>query len=300
MPEVHGKLARDVLPEVLRHFGFLLESGRLEVWSGTSRGVVIVRDGRPVHAACRGPDGATVQGVEALAIMLDWPAGEYVFAELREDPGESPHAGIGSNGSAHGSEHALAHGSERAHTNGSGAIHAPSLAGDTEDILERARSVQRGRVVVRGGTPRVLRRVSVEDPGGVVTLSRGALDLWWRIDGATPLAALAQDMGRGGDELRTWAAELRHAGLVESATEPVYGPEFVAGVIEIVNEIMGPMGEIVVEDGLHELGLDPAAIPDDRVDSLVTSLAYQLQRSDWQMKLRARVTRLRTEMRDGY
>lgn len=330
MEQIYGKLAHDVLPDVLRHLRILLESGRLAVWSDAKQGVLVVRDGRPVHAACRYPDGSAAQGFEALAMMLRWPSGHYSFRD------ESVDGDI----EADRRDPTAAQDADRFVLPGESRNGSDSLRGDTEQVLAHARSLfgsgtsvesdegsegsdrtESGDVTEVGSADPglaesdfddpdfddlalhdtaldnpVLHRTDMIDPTSTLTVSRGALELWLRLDGTVPLEALRTEMGEAMPRMRVWAHELQREGLARAVPEPVYGRDFVARLVSIVNEIMGPMGEIVVEDALEAHGVDPAAVPDGRVDALVDELAGQLQRSDWQLKLRARVARLRVEV----
>ena len=128
-----------------------------------------------------------------------------------------------------------------------------------------------------------------------VHVTHGALELWRHLDGESTLAELATSLGQDVDAIRSRADELLMVGIARVAPQPIYGQTFVADLVGALNEIMGPMGEILVEDALFEHGLDPRAIPRDRIDDLTTALARQLRRSDWQLKLRARVARLLAE-----
>ena len=141
----------------------------------------------------------------------------------------------------------------------------------------------------------VLLRAPNVPPGREVRVSYAALELWRHLDGNASLATLAERLAEDVQSVRARADELLLAGIARVAPQPMYGTAFVGGLIEALNEIMGPMGEILVEDALIDHDLDPRGIPQDRIDDLTTTLTKQLRRSDWQLKLRARVARLRAD-----
>ena len=389
MEEVRGQLAPGILPDVLRHVAFLRASGRVDVRfeppgaeagafvphaagahaseapgfasprSGSHYGWIELRDGQPVHAVCRRSDAEQTQGLEALATMLAWRQGSYLFEmheavpadrEVARDQDRIPDPG------ANGSARALA---SVADVHGASSLHGMSgrtLVGSTEAVLEAAQvwGARRNGVHAKdppdparpGGDPSVTEPLAAERASGwpdvvspprgaadsaartaspsadeiasppdapriraastllrasgvaddaPVIVTHGALEVWRRLDGVATLADLAASLGQHIDAVRSRADELLVAGIARVAPQPIYGQAFVADLVGALNEIMGPMGEILVEDALFDLHLDPRAIPRDRIDDLTTALARQLHRSDWQLKLRARVARLVAE-----
>ncbi len=188
--------------------------------------------------------------------------------------------------------------STRAHAPAEGSETAGSetLEADIQDVFlpEPAATVATTRPAI--GPQTVLERLDLQASDGRVVLSRGALALWLRIDGETRLdtwsAVLGAELGR----VVAWSEKLLSEQMAAITPEPLLDPSFVPRLTAELIEIMGPMGEILVDEALTDLGLDPAELPEERLPVLIDTLAAQLHRSDWQMKLRARATRLRAEM----
>lgn len=316
MEDVRGQLVAGALPEVLRHIAFLRESGRLHVTSDAGQGAVVMRDGRPVHAHCRRRDGSRADGMEAVATMLRWSDGHYAFGRSGDDGeagnGEGPVRNLVGD-----TETILAEARSRVgHKNGRLGHASPGTAATASaratveppppiDPATRwqpptpaaaAAPVDPGfREEPRIRRSAVLVPVVSAEADVRVTVSHVALDLWRRLDGQASLTELAVRSGVQLDAVRRRAEELVAVGLARPAPQAMYGRAFVVGLIGAMNEIMGPMGEILVEEALLEQELDPRSIPQDRIEDLTTSLTRQLRRSDWQMKLRARVARLRAD-----
>ena len=306
MQEVRGQLGKGIVSDVLRHVAFLRDTGRLVLLSDTRRGLIAIRSGRPVHAACRRSDGSPAHGLEALAALLGWESGTYRFEprdalELGTDerpsqalqPGETlagdveelleaAQARRARNGSAHGVRTVVAHGST--------ALDDPGDPPSAEDVFLFPASPPAAI-----GPQTVLSRQEVVTQGDDVAVPRGALSLWLRLDGTTSLEQHADGIGVDVERTATWGARLVYEGLAYVEPEPVVAPEFVQRLSEELIEIMGPMGEILVEESVEDLRLDPDDLPVARIPELIDALAGQLQRSDWQMRLRGRAARLQAE-----
>lgn len=88
-------------------------------------------------------------------------------------------------------------------------------------------------------------------------LTLAALQLWRTIDGIGSLRQLAVTIGKPVAETVAAAQELLDNGLAEFATLAVADPRFVREVARETVDLMGPVGSIVVEDALMDLGLVP-------------------------------------------
>ena len=306
MQEVRGNLGEGIVSDVLRHVAFLRDTGRLVLLSGTRRGIIAIRSGRPVHAACRRADGSPAHGLEALAALLGWESGTYRFdpqAALDLDAGENgaaaPHPGETLAGDVEElleAVHARRAKNGAAHRAGTAVAQALSAFDDPADPMpsEDVFLFPSGAPAAIGPKT-VLSRHEVATEADDVAVPRGALSLWLRLDGTTALEEHAGGIGVGVDRTTIWAARLVHEGLAYVEPEPVVAPEFVQRLSEELIEIMGPMGEILVEESVEDLRLDPDDLPVARIPDLIDALAGQLQRSDWQMRLRGRAARLQAE-----
>ncbi len=105
-----------------------------------------------------------------------------------------------------------------------------------------------------------------------VSLSLAALHLWRRLDGASSLRQLAEASGRPLAEVVAAGAELLECGLARFESVAVADPRFPQELAREAVDLLGPMGAIVVEDALYELGLSADAVPVGRVGDLVAAI----------------------------
>jgi hypothetical protein len=129
------------------------------------------------------------------------------------------------------------------------------------------------------GTPfgpvRVLGDPGPAQPRGApesVSLSLAALHLWRRLDGTSSLRELAAAAGRPLAEVVAAGEELLEHGLARYVSVAVADPRFAQELAREAVDLLGPVGEIVVEDALYELGLSADAVPVSRVDELVAAV----------------------------
>ncbi len=105
-----------------------------------------------------------------------------------------------------------------------------------------------------------------------VELSLTALHLWRKLDGVMSLRELAAGMSRPVREVVAAGAELLAARLAEYTSVAVADERFVRELMREAVDLLGPVGEIVVEDALYDLGLSADALPVDAVDELMAQL----------------------------
>ena len=122
------------------------------------------------------------------------------------------------------------------------------------------------------GDPVVEGRAAVEAEPDTVSLSLAALDLWRRLDGNSSLRQLAAEAGRAVDAFVDAAKELLDNALVDYVSLVVADPRFAQELAREAVDLLGPVGEIVVEDALYELGLTVDTVPVGKVDELVKLL----------------------------
>lgn len=122
------------------------------------------------------------------------------------------------------------------------------------------------------------RRDARELPGNAhgaedeVLLSLAALHLWRRIDGVSSLRELAAFTRRPVGELVAAAQELVSHGLAEYASLLVADQRFARELSREAVDLLGPVGAIVVEDALYDLGCAADSLPVGAVDELLAEL----------------------------
>lgn len=117
--------------------------------------------------------------------------------------------------------------------------------------------------------------------GGEVLLSLGALNLWRRLDGVSSLAQLAGHWSRPVEEVVEAARELLGHDLATFVSLQVADPRFVLELKREAIDLLGPVGEVVLDDAFIELGLVQESLPVSAVDELFA----ELQRTfPWRLK----------------
>lgn len=117
--------------------------------------------------------------------------------------------------------------------------------------------------------------------GGEVLLSLGALNLWRRLDGVSSLAQLAGHWSRPVEEVVEAARELLEHDLATFVSLQVADPRFVLELKREAIDLLGPVGEVVLDDAFIELGLVQESLPVSAVDELFA----ELQRTfPWRLK----------------
>lgn len=105
-----------------------------------------------------------------------------------------------------------------------------------------------------------------------VELSLMALHLWRKLDGVASLREIAASMGRPVREVVAAGSELLAARLADYTSVAVADERFVRELMREAVDLLGPVGEIVVEDALYDLGLSADALPVDAIDDLMAQL----------------------------
>ena len=139
----------------------------------------------------------------------------------------------------------------------------------------------------------VLRSKPLEQHRSTVAMTLRAVHLLRHLDGTLSIAEISNRTGASVEELLVAAKELHRQELVELMTPQVVGRDFIEALERTVIDIMGPIGEIVLDDALYDLGVNAETLPIGAVDELVQALAAQLRREDWRRDFQERIRRLR-------
>lgn len=126
-----------------------------------------------------------------------------------------------------------------------------------------------------------------------VALSLSALLLYRRLDGQLSLRHHAGELNREPDEMVRAGRELLEARLAEYVTVVVADPRFVVELAREAVDLLGPVGEIVVEDALYDMGLSGDTLPVNSVDELIHELSTAFKNAFTRADFLRRVTELR-------
>ncbi|HRQ10471.1 MAG TPA: DUF4388 domain-containing protein [Trueperaceae bacterium] len=143
------------------------------------------------------------------------------------------------------------------------------------------------------GPDTVLRVAPHRDLDDSVLLSLGALHLWRYLDGTSSLRQLAASSGKSVESLVKAADELIEHELVEYASLTVADPRFAREVTREAVDLLGPVGTIVVEDALIELGVSGEALPTGLVDEFVSEVVRAFPSGERRLEFARRMGELR-------
>lgn len=241
---LRGQLSEGALANLVQYLALNQATGCLILRHPRGdQGYVFFERGRPVHVKL-----GQLQDVEAMAALLAWTEGQFTFrAELA-----APERSV--------------------------AMTVDTLlleAAYQADTVRRSGSGMFGPGAVL--TPKI-----VTEGDQKIAMTLRSLQLLRHLDGALPLSEVAARAGLTLTDALQAAEELFEQGLVQPLTARTAPEGFVRELVRLVVDLMGPMGEIVVEDALYDLGASPDALPVTSVSDLLRELRGQLRRTDWQ------------------
>ena len=117
---------------------------------------------------------------------------------------------------------------------------------------------------------------------GQLSLDGQMLSVLMSLDGRMTLEQVAQKVGISLADIRPVITKLINLKLVESIERAVgiIDQEFIDFLIAKMSVAIGPLGEIIVEDGLEELGFNKNNFPSLRTAELINYLSQEIQRED--------------------
>lgn len=266
MTTLHGRIEEGVLANVLQYLSLGQATGRLVLrHPDRLHGSVYVQDGRIVFV-----DARPLYDLAALSALLQWTEGRFTFR-----PGVlAPRVTLNRS-----TETLLLEASHRADVARGPVDGDVEIDIDADSVLTVA--ARRSRTVPgANGAPRATTHghALVNDmgrnghPDETVALSLSALHLWRRLDGNASLRDLAGDIGRPVSEIVMAGTELVRSGLAEFAATTVADPRFARELAREAVDLLGPVGEIVVEDALFDLGLSSDSLPVAAVDEFLAEV----------------------------
>lgn len=295
MTTLHGRIEEGVVANVLQYLSLGQATGCLLLrHPDRLHGSIYVREGRIVSV-----DARPLYDLAALGALLRWTEGRFTFrpgvaaprvtldrttdallleAAHRADEAGAPDAdpeGLDADAvlrvvSSSSSQHTAA---------GAGPPYPaprPPLQGARLPVNGANGAAHGTNGAARGPSSVSRARSHAHDHGGpaddTVALSLAALHLWRRLDGTTSLREHASQIGRPVTEVVEAGCELVRTGLAEFAATTVADPRFARELAREAVDLLGPVGEIVVEDALFDLGLAADALPVTAVDELIREI----------------------------
>lgn len=117
---------------------------------------------------------------------------------------------------------------------------------------------------------------------GKLSLDGQMLSVLMSFDGKKTLSQVAQQVGIDLVAIRPIAARLIKFKLIERVEIAVNAvdQDFITFLISQLSVAIGPLGGIVVEDGLEDLGFTKTNFPSHRAAELINLLSQEIQRED--------------------
>ena len=108
------------------------------------------------------------------------------------------------------------------------------------------------------------------------------LKVLMELDGKTPLAVVARRTGLDMGSMRKSLSRLLKLKLIEpvESAVPVLDKDFMDHLTAQLSLAVGPIAQVLIEDGAVDLGHEPNRFPSHRAAELVDLLARQVQRED--------------------
>lgn len=273
MTTLSGRLGEGVLANLIQYFSLAMADGCLVVRHPKRlQGNIFFEKGRIVFIEAR-----PLYDLAALSALLLWTEGTFGFRAGVRAP---------RNTLTSSTESLLLRAAQQG-DEGSGGARRELQADSVLSVVGFSHSAGPGSVRLgsrigeqpplgRPGSELRLKTQSapVEQVGEHVTveLSLTALHLWRKLDGHSSLRELAAKLSRPVAEVVAAGEELLEKSLAEYTSVAVADERFVRELMREAVDLLGPVGEIVVEDALYDLGLSPDALPVDSVDELMAQL----------------------------
>jgi methyl coenzyme M reductase beta subunit len=133
----------------------------------------------------------------------------------------------------------------------------------------------------------------VRDDLGNFSLDGHMLSVLMALDGKKTLGQIAQQANLNMATIREAVGKLLDLKLIEIvviATQ-LLDHDFISYLISEMSIAIGPLGEVIVEDGLEDLGFNKATFPTHRVAELVNLLAQEIQRDEKRAEFKQRMVK---------
>ena len=122
----------------------------------------------------------------------------------------------------------------------------------------------------------------VRDDLGNFSLDGHMLSVLMVLDGKKTLGQIAQQASLNMATIREATSKLVELKLIEKieSTGNVLDQDFLTFLISEMSIAIGPLGEVIVEDGIEDLGFQKNLFPSHRAAELINLLAQEIQRDE--------------------
>lgn len=133
-----------------------------------------------------------------------------------------------------------------------------------------------------GGVAGLVFKQAIRGDLGKLSLDGQMLNVLMSFDGKKTLGQVAQQSGINLGAIRPIVARLIKYKLIEpvETQDNVVDQDFMTFLVSQLSVALGPLGGIVVEDGLEDLGYTKTNFPTHRTAELVNLLSQEIQRED--------------------
>lgn len=151
-----------------------------------------------------------------------------------------------------------------------------------------------------GGVAGLVFKQAIRGDLGKLSLDGQMLSVLMGFDGKKNLGQVATQLGINLATIRPIVAQLIKYKLVERVemTVNAVDQDFISFLTSQLSVAIGPLGGIVVEDGLEDLGFTKSNFPKQRAAELVNLLSQEIQREDKRIEFKQ--TMLKKIKEKGY
>lgn len=139
-----------------------------------------------------------------------------------------------------------------------------------------------------GGVADMVFKQVVRGNTGNLSLDGQMLSVLVKLDGKRTLEQVAAELGMSLAAIRPIVIKLGKLKLIARVVKksPAVDQEFLSFLISNLSVALGPLGEIVVDDGIEDLGFTRSNLPQKRCAELVNLLAQEIEREDKQIQFK--------------
>lgn len=243
---IKGDFDRETLPTALQYLATNHPAGRLELTRGTRRARLYFSGGNLIAAELD-----SKYGEDVIAQLLTWVNGQFEFYRGETSQDAFPPAARVQKSISAVLLRAVAQSDalERA----AGQI-APKITADSVPFLE------------------------ISEGGSAVQLDAGTWRLMSKIDGTRPVSQIAEALGLSIETIQAQLSALAAGGVVRFVTQvsAALPPGFIDALYTVVIQIMGPLGDMLVDDALVSADLDSSALTTADLPRLMVAVEAEI------------------------